>query len=254
MSGIKDGKAIAYAIVVVATFAIVAGLEWMRSQNMLATHTFFQTLKAITIAGVVVWAFVLTTQMRPGHPSSQRLRGALGVLIIVIAISSLIILRALTGWQGVLFVLSIVWVADIAAYFCGRRFGRVKLAPAISPGKTREGVYGALIFVAIYSCVVSLIYPEVLAVKSQASDIAGQFLVMVKGRSIAHPGLVPMVLGSLLLALLSVAGDLYESLLKRQAGMKDSGTLLPGHGGVLDRIDALLPVLPTAALAVLLIY
>lgn len=128
-------------------------------------------------------------------------------------------------------LMAIVWVADTAAYFAGRRFGRRKLAPAISPGKTWEGVYGALIAVAVYA----------LALLPFAEE-AGY------SAAIRPTSAIAWVVLALALAGLSIVGDLFESQLKRNRGVKDSGRLLPGHGGVLDRIDALLAALPPAAL------
>jgi len=128
-------------------------------------------------------------------------------------------------------LMAIVWVADSAAYFAGQRFGKHKLAPAISPGKTWEGVYGALIAVAVYA----------LALLPFAQG-AGYSAAIVPASVIAWVALV------LALAGVSIVGDLFESQLKRNRGVKDSGKLLPGHGGVLDRIDALLAALPPAAL------
>jgi phosphatidate cytidylyltransferase len=125
-----------------------------------------------------------------------------------------------------------VWVADIAAYFAGRAFGRRKLAPAISPGKTWEGVYGALAAVVLYAlALVPLARAAGYPREPTALAIAAWIVL------------------ALALTALAVGGDLFESLLKRLAGVKDSGTLLPGHGGILDRIDALLAALPLAALA-----
>jgi phosphatidate cytidylyltransferase len=128
-------------------------------------------------------------------------------------------------------LMAIVWVADSAAYFAGRRFGKRKLAPAISPGKTWEGAYGALIAVAVYA----------LALLPFAEG-AGYSAAIVPASAIVWVALV------LALAGVSIVGDLFESQLKRNRGVKDSGKLLPGHGGVLDRIDALLAALPPAAL------
>ncbi len=121
--------------------------------------------------------------------------------------------------------MAIVWVADTAAYFAGRAFGRRKLAPAISPGKTWEGVYGALAAVAVYAL-------ALVPLRARRRRIAAAVAARDRRRGSA------MALGAR--AALSVVGDLFESLLKRTAGVKDSSTLLPGHGGVLDRIDALL--------------
>jgi phosphatidate cytidylyltransferase len=126
--------------------------------------------------------------------------------------------------------MGLVWAADIAAYFAGRRFGKNKLAPSISPGKTWEGVIGALLGVAVY---VLLVWA-----------IAGS------------PGKLPLIVLLLVASWcwvgLAVIGDLFESAIKRQAGVKDSGALLPGHGGLLDRIDALTSTLPMAALVLVL--
>lgn len=121
-----------------------------------------------------------------------------------------------------LVVMMVVWIADSAAYFTGRRFGKHKLAPAISPGKTWEGVGGALAGVSAFSVGVVL--------------LAGASWWIV----LAFWGL----------AVLSIVGDLFESWMKRVAGIKDSGVILPGHGGVLDRIDGLIPTLPAAALCI----
>jgi phosphatidate cytidylyltransferase len=137
--------------------------------------------------------------------------------------------------QGALFLfstLAIVWIADIAAYFSGRAFGRRKLSPAISPGKTWAGVAGALIAVLIAAAAVWMAWPDAALFSNAlfARAPLGALLMLA------------------LVVVLSIVGDLFESLLKRHAGVKDSSGLLPGHGGVLDRIDALLPVLPAAIL------
>lgn len=128
---------------------------------------------------------------------------------------------ALTGLQNIspwllLGVLVTVWLADSAAYFAGKRFGRHKLAPEISPGKTWEGVAGAMLAATIY------------------------------GLALCHYQHYTrwLILGLWMIVVLSIMGDLFESLLKRQAGVKDSSHLLPGHGGILDRIDGLIPTLP----------
>ena len=142
-------------------------------------------------------------------------------------------LQARSPWL-VLAAMAVVWIADTAAYFTGRKFGRRKLAPSISPGKSWEGVCGGLAAVALYA--LALV------------PFAGAGRATRDGRprsSVIALGAVFVVL----LAAVSVVGDLFESMLKRQAGVKDSGALLPGHGGVLDRIDALLSAMPLAAIA-----
>ena len=148
------------------------------------------------------------------------------------------------GIQFLLSVLLLVWVADIFAYAAGRalggRFTRSKLAPAISPGKSWEGVWGGVAGVVLLA--VSWAWLE----RSGASAFGGSLYA----RLWAKHGVFVMLLGVVFLAAMSVVGDLVESLVKRSAGAKDSSGLLPGHGGVLDRVDALLPAVPLAMMLV----
>jgi len=137
-------------------------------------------------------------------------------------------------------VFLVVWMADIAAYFSGKAFGKHKLAPDISPGKTWEGVGGAVAGVFLLSYV-----------WLTAADYFSWQSSSIFDRLYEH-GSVVLVLGLLFLVMMSVAGDLIESLVKRSAGAKDSSQLLPGHGGILDRIDALLPTLPLAVMLALI--
>jgi phosphatidate cytidylyltransferase len=157
---------------------------------------------------------------------------AAGWVVLVPTFLALVHLRNISPVTLLAFMM-LVWIADIAAYFAGRRFGRTKLAPSISPGKTREGLYGALAATATFGVLWSVYFP--VHVPALLRDLPGS--------------LAWTIAFVLALTLLSVAGDLFESALKRGAGLKDSGALLPGHGGVLDRIDALTAVLPAAALA-----
>lgn len=129
-------------------------------------------------------------------------------------------------------VMAIVWVADIGAYFSGKGFGRHKLAPSISPGKSWEGAVGGWLAVLVIAAVAVM-------------NVAGETF---PGRLYERFGWSGFIAVMSLLVAASVVGDLFESQLKRRIGFKDSSTLLPGHGGVLDRIDALIPVLPLAAL------
>ena len=140
-----------------------------------------------------------------------------------------------TGVNFILSVFCLVWAADIAAYFGGRSFGRRKLAPAISPGKSWEGVWSGMVGVLLLAFVWLAIERHV------AVDSRSLYGALRERLGVA--GMVPVLL---FLAAMSVVGDLVESLAKRAAGAKDSSQLLPGHGGVLDRVDALLPVFPLA--------
>lgn len=137
------------------------------------------------------------------------------------------------GAVPLLSAMAVVWVADIAAYFVGRAIGRRKLAPAISPGKSWEGAIGGF-------AAVALIGLGAAAVPSLGDSLPALLVARVNAA-----GAVLVLVG---IAALSIVGDLHESLLKREAGVKDSGRLLPGHGGVLDRIDALIPTMPAALL------
>lgn len=143
--------------------------------------------------------------------------------------------------MGINFLLSLlllVWMADIAAYFSGRTWGRRKLAVAISPGKSWEGVWGGMVGVLLMA------FAWVWADTQWVMDSPSLFTQLYAR------GWPFMVLATLFLVAMSVVGDLVESLVKRSAGMKDSSQLLPGHGGVLDRVDALLPTLPLALMLV----
>ncbi len=168
----------------------------------------------------------------PRIPRAVRLTaGVLALWLAWLAVAQ----ARIIGIESLLSVLLLVWVADIAAYFAGKayggRFSKRKLAPSISPGKSWEGVWGGMAGVLVL-CIVWL-----------AFDATGQSFY---ARLVTQHGLAVTLLAMIFLAGLSVVGDLVESLIKRSAGAKDSSALLPGHGGVLDRVDALLPVLPLA--------
>lgn len=187
-------------------------------------------------AVVLLWVLGAGLALRRGPSAWPRLpraaRWVLGVVVLTAAWLALTQAQA-QGLNFMLSVLALVWAADIAAYFGGRRFGRRKLAPSISPGKSWEGVWAGVLGVLL------------LAVLWMALDrhfgFDGPSLYTLLLQALGWPG---TVLALLLLAGMSVVGDLVESLVKRAAGAKDSSRLLPGHGGVLDRVDALLPVLP----------
>lgn len=153
------------------------------------------------------------------------------------------------GINFLLSVLLLVWVADIAAYAAGRtlggKFTKNKLAPAISPGKSWEGVWGGMAGVVV----LSLLWVALDGGKASLGS-SGVFTGSLYTHLWVQHGALVMLVAVVFLAAMSVVGDLVESLIKRSAGMKDSSGLLPGHGGVLDRVDALLPALPLALMLV----
>jgi phosphatidate cytidylyltransferase len=151
-----------------------------------------------------------------------------GLLVLFPAWLAMVQLRVAAP-GALLAIMAVVWMADVAAYFSGKAFGRHKLAPSISPGKTVEGACGAAIGVVIYGLVLRFAF------------------------AFEPVGLPLWILALLAVTVVSIVGDLFESLLKRQAGLKDSSAILPGHGGVLDRIDSLTSTLPVVALAWLLL-
>jgi phosphatidate cytidylyltransferase len=182
----------------------------------------------LSAASLAFWLSLGLISLVRGHRIGSG--WATGLLVLSACWVALFELR-LIGAAMLVSSMAIVWVADIGAYFAGKTFGRHKLAPHISPGKTWEGVAGGVTAVLVLSLVGLLLVPD------SGDAVFSSRLVVQLGW--------PLSAGILLaLALLSVAGDLYESLLKRHAGVKDSGAILPGHGGVLDRIDALIPTMP----------
>lgn len=178
---------------------------------------------------IVVAPLWLANKLRP----SPLPCAAAGWLVLWPTWLAFVVLRDASPWI-LLAMAALVWAADIAAYFAGKAFGRRKLAPAISPGKTWEGVAGAVAGVVAYGLILCW--------------IAHEYPVPITPIFMPALGL-PAIGAMVALTALSVVGDLFESWMKRGAGLKDSSSLLPGHGGVLDRIDALTSTLPVAALA-----
>jgi len=190
---------------------------------------------AVCAPATLFWLLVAPFWLR-GHwkPTSRLGVAIVGWLVIIAAWVAVVELQARSPWLA-LALMAIVWIADSTAYFSGRAFGKHKLAPWISPGKTWEGVFGALIAVAVYALA--------LVPFARSVGYTGEISALVVAGWVAL---------ALVLVALSVIGDLFESVLKRYAGVKDSGTLFPGHGGALDRFDALLAAMPAAALAALM--
>lgn len=216
LSGISGGGAtFAYLVLTAAYVGILGAVE--------AQGAAFYVGLPVALFWVFLTPVLMAWRTRPVGISSRPsipvlLSGPLllgGAWVALVAVH-----RINPGGAGLaLFLLVLTWAADSAAYFTGRRFGRHKLAPAISPGKTFEGAWGGLVVAGI-----------------AALAYAGAW-----GKDLPFAGFVVL---ALLVAVVSVAGDLFESLIKRRHGVKDSGTLLPGHGGVLDRIDSLLAAAP----------
>ncbi len=211
-----------------------AGLEWARLCRLAGTSRwalaatlalvfvvtdYLELQQALFLVACAWWIVLAPAWMWRGvRPDQQTWLGAAGFAVLVPAGLAM----AALGPLEVLLVLVLVWIADTAAYFVGRAWGRRKLAPAISPAKTWEGAAGGLIGALAYA-------------------IIGGFWI----QGIAW---APFLAAAALLGMVSIVGDLFESAAKRQAGVKDSGSLLPGHGGILDRIDSATAALPLAAL------
>lgn len=183
----------------------------------------------IYVLSFIFWILGVPILLRTGYSlKNPLLLMLMGWFVLVPTCLALYQLRIISPFI-LLGLMATIWISDTAAYFVGRSFGKHKLAVAISPGKTWEGVIGALVAVSIYALVWNYLSEE---------KILTLFLV-------------PLLL---VLVVLGVIGDLFESLIKRHAGVKDSGNLLPGHGGILDRIDALTSTLPVAMLVFLVFY
>ncbi len=191
---------------------------------------------ALLLLAVIFWFFAAPFVLAKGmNLSLQKLRPfyvVLGLILLPATWFALVFLREL----GLVFLLSsmaLVWVADIGAYFVGKAFGKRKLAIQISPGKSVEGALGGLLLCYGYALLCVFYLPF-------ESTLFGAWAIRF--------GWAPMFLMVTVLVAFSIFGDLFESQLKRLAGVKDSSHLLPGHGGVLDRVDALIPTMPIAAL------
>lgn len=204
--------------------AAILGFATIYAINRLGFHSFLPMAMQMFLVAGVFWAIIVPLWLALGWRIKQPLvLGMLGVLLLGALWLAMICAQRINPWL-LLVIISTIWIADSAAYFSGKQFGKHKLAVTISPGKTWEGVFGALLFVGLFGLLI-------WALKGFDS------LLII-------PGLCA-------LAIAGVYGDLFESMLKRQANIKDSGHLLPGHGGVLDRIDGVMPAMP---LGIVLLY
>jgi len=209
-----------------ATVVVVMGLMWVIPAGN-------DALLMLLFGGVFAW-WLLVLAMVLNYPNGHLLKSRsfkvfAGLLLLPPCWFALVTLhdRLNDGPAYVLFLLSLIWVADSAAYFAGRQWGHKKMAPNVSPGKTMAGLWGAVVGGALWSVVgIVWLQPE------QSLGFIGLCMVTV---------------------LFSILGDLAESMFKRNAGVKDSGRLLPGHGGVLDRIDSITAAAPIFVLGLLLL-
>lgn len=245
-------------------FIAAGGWEWARLNGVKSSLSVFAgALCAAVCAGAwwagllemalprvwwvtgLVWVVVSVWILKAGVPAWAKfalpLRLALG--LAALCLTWLAVAQArLMGVNFLLSVLALVWMADIGAYFSGRalggRFTRSKLAASISPGKSWEGVWGGMLGVILMAMVWRF-------ADGASGAVDPSFYTLLAGK-----GLSFMLISVVFMAAMSVVGDLLESLVKRSAGVKDSSALLPGHGGVLDRVDALLPALPLAMMLI----
>lgn len=216
-----------YTLVILAL--LVAASAYLGFEGEASPHLRDEAIRDLLLIGCGWWALALL--LVQGYPSSSLLWGhkwlrlLMGLVVLIPTWVALVYVRQQSnGAWLVLLLILVVAVADSGGYFAGRRFGRHKLAPAVSPGKTWEGFAGGF----IANCALAVVLSQVLGVA-----LLGMLLLIVPT------------------SLVSVLGDLLESMVKRHAGVKDSGSILPGHGGILDRVDGITAGAPVFALALL---
>ena len=204
--------------------AAIAGLIILTLVEKIGFHAFFFMSLCVFFATALFWLLVVPVWLKTrGVISNKWVLALLGLALIAPLWLALICAKSADPWL-LLALVTTIWIADSAAYFTGKNFGKHKLAPNISPGKTWEGVWGALLGATLFAA------------------------ILLFGFNFYDTALFPLLWS---VTILGVIGDLFESMMKRQANIKDSGDLLPGHGGILDRIDGIIPSLP---IAILMIY
>jgi phosphatidate cytidylyltransferase len=216
-------RRVAYSLLIVAL--MVLGWWLVRDATLLG-----EMGASSSLWWLIALAWVISYNRQPSvQAPSSGLRYLLGIVVMVPCWAALLAMHesAQAGPGYVLYLVMMIWAADIAAYFSGKAFGRRKLAPNVSPGKSVEGVAGAVVAVAIYALIGALLL------------------------NVAQERWLLFVALSVVATLFSVLGDLFESLLKRATGIKDSGSIMPGHGGVLDRIDSITAAAPIFALGLI---
>ncbi len=192
-------------------------------------RTYSGILEWLVVPPVLFWilAMILIRNTPAGVlqlEMKKRYKALIGWLVLFATWMFLSRLRAFYGSEMTLYFLVLIWVADIAAYFAGKKFGKTKLSPEISPGKTVQGMYGALIAGGVWAAIFIGYY-----------GYRDGFVWM---------RVTDFILLSVLTVLISIYGDLFFSVVKRQRGVKDTGSILPGHGGILDRVDSLIAAIP----------
>ena len=202
----------------------IAGLIIVPMIEKIGFHAFFFYSLLVFAATALFWLLIVPIWLKTRCVVKSKLAMALlGLALIAPLWLALICAKGADPWL-LLVLLATIWIADSTAYFAGKNFGKHRLAPNISPGKTWEGVWGALIGVTLFAA------------------------ILLFGFNFYNAALFVLLW---IVTIFGVMGDLFESMMKRQANIKDSGDLLPGHGGILDRIDGIIPSLP---IAILMIY
>lgn len=248
------GLELPYMAIALGVIAVLAAWEWSRLaqlESMILRGLFCvlvgaslwlvwrqnlneAVIRQLLMVSVLWWVMSFAWLAHPGSmkgPSAAVtvIKLMVGLVVLVPMWAAMVYLHELSdqGAWALLYIFALNWVADSGAYFTGKAWGRRKLAPSISPGKTIEGALGAVALAVPYIVVCAWLF------------------------GLDRPDFIKFVVISILLVPVSIAGDLFESLLKRQSGIKDSGNILPGHGGILDRIDSLTSTVPLFLAALL---